>query len=486
MASGGHRQPFSSVVYAKLRAGATKFIPQGFQVLHYGLRKVILGEALKQAWNGTCFPNPVIVLSSNGTTWSMTLTGEGTTDLECIFGSVAYIFDTTPAVSINLTAGTDTAPQANFVYLTESGGTISINASTSGYPLTAHLRIGDFLLQSAASGQTHGEYLSHQHSEHLGSADGGAIVHHSEKLRELGATWFSGVAAANMVVSAPDAYLSVATGVVHQLHAHTFPALDMQTPTTFYVVNDPTTPFKPITSLDDITQDAAGNTINNKHFSLVLWGSMNANGAAQCYINLPGGTYSTAAKAARDAEKHTVFLIPTDFKGTGFLIVEYRVEGKTSGTWVQNDLIDLRGSPQPISPGGGPGITSHTDLANLTPGDGGHTDLLTRADAGGLKHVIKEIVNWDMDAGDGIGVAHGLTLADIRTVEIIIYDDAETVAFTMAGGSGSSAVGEPQAWVAGINATTITLRRLTGGRFDHTDFDATGGFVRGFLTIGHV
>ena len=331
----------------------------------------VLSNKLIEGWNGTCDPTPVITVTSDGVNWALTLTGTGTVDLACFFGGVEHTFDTTPAVSINLTAGLDTAPQANFIYLTESGGTVSINNDTSGYPATAHIRIADCLLQSVASGQTLAAYLVHQHSEHISTTDSGAIVHHSEKIRELGATWFSGVAPANLVVSNPDAYISVGAGVVHQLHSHVFPAINMQTPATVYVVNDPTTAFKPITTLDDITQDAADTpgTINNRHFSLVLWGSQNANDTGQLYINLPTGTYATAVKAAQDANKYTVSSIPSAFKGTGFLIAEYRVQGKDSGTWVQNDLIDFRGQVPSISPGGGPGITDHGDLAGLTDDD---------------------------------------------------------------------------------------------------------------------
>lgn len=350
-----------------------------------------LPTTLIAGWNGSLSPNPVIVVSSNGTQWTMTLTGTGTTDLECIFDSVEYTFDGTPAASINLTAGTDTAPQANYIYLTESGGTVSLNLSTSGFPAAeAIIFIAECTLQSAASGQTHGAYEVHQHSEHLADAFEGMIVHHSEKLRELGATWFSGVAAADLVISSPDAYISVSAGVVHQLHSHAFPAIDMQTPKTVYVVNDPTTAFKPITSLDDITQDALGGAIDGRHFSLVLWGSANANGEGQLFINLPTGTYTTAAKSARDAEKYAVYAIPSAFKGTSFEIAEYQVEGKNSGAWVQDAKVDLRGLVPSTSPGGGPGLTDHGDLAGLTDDDhtqyilktgGAMTGAFTQADA---------------------------------------------------------------------------------------------------------
>ena len=355
----------SEVELKTLRAEPTKAGLTG--IIQYLRRfNLDLTEQLNHGWNGSNLQEPEIVVSSDGAQWTLTLTGPGTSDLGCVFAGVEYTLDATPAVSVNLTAGTDEVPEVNFIFLTESGGTITLNSNTSGYPTTAHVRIADCILQSAASGATDGPYLNHQHSEHVNAGDGGMIIHHSEKLRELGATWNSGVAAANLVVSSPDAYISVASGTVHQLHEHNFPAIDMQNPTTVYVVNDPTTAFKPITTLDDITQDASSGGINNRHFSLVVWGSMNEGDTGKLFINLPTGTYPTAAASARDVEKYTVFSIPASFKGTGFLIAEYQVEGKNSGAWVQDALKDLRGLLPSASPGGGPGVTEHGDLAGLT------------------------------------------------------------------------------------------------------------------------
>ena len=122
-------------------------------------------KQLNHGWNGSNLQDPVTVVSSDGAQWTLTLTGPGTSDLGCLFDGVEFTLDATPAVSVNLTAGTDTVPQANFIYLTESGGTITLNNSTSSYPSTAHIRVADCMLQSAASGATDGPYLDHQHSE---------------------------------------------------------------------------------------------------------------------------------------------------------------------------------------------------------------------------------------------------------------------------------------------------------------------------------
>lgn len=380
MAAGGHRQPFSSAVFAKLRTAATKFIPQGFAVRHSGDPQVILSNALLRGWGGTLDPNPVVTLTSNGSVWTLTLTGTGTVNLRCNFEGVEHIFDTTPAASINLTEGTDTAPKRNFVYLTESGGVVTLNANTTGFPVdTAQIHIAEAFLQSAASGQAQGPRQSQQWSDHIDDGFSGGLDHVREKVRHLGASWESGVAPGDMVVSAPDAYLSVGSGVVYQLHMHDFPALDMQSGDVFFVVNDPTTPNKAITSLDDITQLADGGAINNRHFPLVMWASQNINDTGQVYINLPTGSYATAAKAELDANKYAVFSIPTAYSGTAFLVAEYFVQGKDSGTWVQSKKVSLR-EPGAFSPGGAAAITTHTDMDGLTSGDAGHTQFPLRTE----------------------------------------------------------------------------------------------------------
>ena len=341
----------------------------------------LLSNKLKRGWSGTLDPTPVITLVSDGVNWTLTLTGTGTVDLACIFAGVEHTFDATPAASINLTTGTDIAPKRNFVYLTESGGTVTLNANTTGFPTaTAHIHIAEAFLQSVASGQTEGPRQSQQWSDHIDDGFSGGLDHVREKARHLGASWESGVAPGDMVVSAPDAYLSVGSGIVYQLHMHNFPALNMQSGDVFFVVNDPTTPNKPITSLDDITQLADSGAINNRHFPLVMWASQNANDTGQVYINLPTGSYATAAKAALDANKYAVFSIPTAYSGTAFLVAEYFVQGKDSGTWVQSSKKSLR-EPGAFSPGGAAAITTHTDLDGLTTGDAGHTQLHTDAKA---------------------------------------------------------------------------------------------------------
>jgi hypothetical protein len=95
-----------------------------------------------------------------------------------------------------------------------------------------------------------------------------------------------------------------------------------------------------------------------------------------------------------------------------------------------------------------------------------------------------EIGDWNMDSTASIGVAHGLTLANIRAISALLRDDANTTYYAMpwmnvAPGASSSADG------ISVGATNVNLDRTTGGFFDNTNFDATT-FNRGWITVSYV
>lgn len=283
------------------------------------------------------------------------LEASGGGDLTIAFESVWHTLDCTPVAEVSLTLGTDTAPQLNYVYVTETNEVLSLEASTIGWPSTAHAPVVTVLVQSAASVAVDGALKVHAWTDHISkSGENGHLAHINKKLRSLHATWSTGCAPADMSVSDPDAYLSINTGTVFQLHDHTMPALDMATGDPLYLVNDPTTPYKRVTTLDDVTQDAAGAAINNKYMVLVLWGVVNEDEAdCKLMLNLPDGVYVTEASALADDDGTAIYTIPSDFIGVGFLIASYVVKAKDSGAWSQSGKTDLRGLLPATSAGSG-------------------------------------------------------------------------------------------------------------------------------------
>lgn len=106
-----------------------------------------------------------------------------------------------------------------------------------------------------------------------------------------------------------------------------------------------------------------------------------------------------------------------------------------------------------------------------------------RTQNSGPYYLTKEIdvVDWNMDTDASKAVNHGLSdTTKIRRIDGVIFDDSG-VPYPLYQFSTSVNAG-----VNNITSTVINLARLTGGTFDSTSFDSTGGFVRAKLTIEYI
>jgi len=107
-----------------------------------------------------------------------------------------------------------------------------------------------------------------------------------------------------------------------------------------------------------------------------------------------------------------------------------------------------------------------TDLANMVSGD----SIV-------LRKKVLQIGDWDMDATGIISVAHGLTLANIRSISALIRNDANTAYFPIEYATLGVSGGAVSA-----QTSDIFLLRTSSGTFDTTDFNATS-YNRGWITI---
>jgi len=101
-----------------------------------------------------------------------------------------------------------------------------------------------------------------------------------------------------------------------------------------------------------------------------------------------------------------------------------------------------------------------------------------------IKTKIIDIGDWNMDSTNSVTIAHGLTLANIRSVSAIIRDDADTFSVPLTPGNIISGT-EVDIWISTINSTTIALLRRAGSSFDGPSFDSTS-YNRGWVTITYV
>ena len=293
---------------------------------------------------------PTVAVSSNGTVAQLSIEKTGGGDLRLLFGTGLYVWDTSPAATVALTPGTDTAPQMNFVYFLESTKTLTV--STSDWPTGEYFPIATVFCQSAANVQTDGVYKFHAWIDHMSSSNGqGHLSHLNHWIRHQPATWLDGVALTPTITinGALEDNVDVATtiGELLQLHHHEYPAFDTSTGSHLHIINKSGAAYDQITDLNAADEDDAGNAIgNNDWTNIVIWGVVNET-AADCklMVNLPSGFHASAATAVADLAAYSNYTIPDEYRGVGFLIARLTLKYSTgsAGTWTLEENLDLRG-----------------------------------------------------------------------------------------------------------------------------------------------
>jgi hypothetical protein len=312
-------------------------------------------------FNGSFMEQIVVSYAEAAGVVTLSLTGVGVTDLTQCFSDGLTAYDTTPADTIALTVGSDTSMQENYIYIPQS--TKVLTKSTTAFPTAEHIKVAFLLVPSAARVSALGVVAFHVWGdESLDSDNQGHMSHITERQRRMGARWHSGVdgngTSDYLTLGAGTVDFKSTSGVVYQMHAHVFAAVDTSVADTVLVKNWSGDAYHDITDLYDITVDSDGNAIgNNKWFNLVFWGVNNQDGTYQpIMVNLPGGAYNTQSGAEGDDDGFDDFSIPNIFStisSTGFLIARMTLQMKTGGgTWGFASIVDLRGY-SPITAKGG-------------------------------------------------------------------------------------------------------------------------------------
>jgi hypothetical protein len=321
-------------------------------------------------FNGTFQETFDALVTSDGVDITMSLEQSGGGDLTMQFSDGYTTLDTTPAATITLNEGTDAVPVSNYVYILQSTGLLT--KDPSGFPDAEHIKVAYFLVPSAGFVQSNGCYINQNWNDHLtGTTNQGHLAHIAEKVRRGGSSWFSGVAAngataSYFTISAGVTDWLSTSGVVYQMHAQTFPAVDTSASSLLLVKNWSGDSWHDVTNLFDITADSTGTTItNNRYFNLVFWGVQNKTGEfTTVVVNLPSGSYSTQSDAENDVDGFTDFSIPREFEidsSVGFLIASTTFQ--MGATWAHIGTTDLRGKSP--SNAAGAGVNDHGGLGGL-------------------------------------------------------------------------------------------------------------------------
>lgn len=305
-------------------------------------------------YNGAILEDHTLTVTSDGAIVTLSLEKSGGGDLNLFFDGALTLFSSSPAATIALSAGSDTSPQINYVYIPKSTGVLTV--STVAFDNTEQIaHIATVLVQSATGVQADGCYKCHAWTDHLtDSLDRGHLEHVNEWIRKRPAGWESGVDL-TPTVGVLTFDIATAAGQVFQLHRHAFPAFDTSVASDIYIVNDSVTTFKKVGNLVGELTDSLGASMSNRDFSLVIWGVQSEDSAdCKLYCNLPSGSYAIASQALEDPSKFTDFTIPPDFVGSGFLIARLVMSHSpaSGGTWTLTQNEDLRGQVPQTGAGG--------------------------------------------------------------------------------------------------------------------------------------
>lgn len=383
-----------------------------------------------------CVIEPIdFTVTSDGATVTGNLEKDGGGDITIRYSDGMYVHDCTPQDTVTLTAGTDAAPQKQYVYMPKSTKTITV--STSDWPTTEHWKIAEVVLRSAATTQTDGALVNRNWNDHMaGTNNIGHMVHLGARLRKEPAVWDSGVSPNLTIVSGSDPddlYVSTTEGKVWQAHRQAFPAQNMQTGDDIHIVNHPTTPFVTVTNLNTQLTDAEGASLSGRHYSIVVWGIQNRTGeTSHLMCNLPTGSYTSSALAISDLSQYSVYSIPNEYTGVGFLIARFTLQHSVAagGTWTLTDTEDLRGLTPSTSAGGGTSGSGATTFLALTDTPLSYSGQANKVLAVNSAENAVELITLGAGTGDVVGPSGATDNAIARynsTTGKLIQDSAVVI-----------------------------------------------------------
>ena len=282
-----------------------------------------------------------IVNESAGNTVILNTAGKG--NITYIFGQKEFILNCTTGsgvggrARIELTLGTDQAPQINWIHIIRSGTEAILNKTLvepdDEFAMVCHLLVPSYARASARC-----TYNSRRWSDVKEVNGRGAIANILFKQRNP-ISHISGGGANITINSGTSPYsidITVDPAVFREIFKQYSDGLQLSVDGA-YVVNDPVEKYKLITNGNQITVDSQGNSLNNKFFRLVFMIALNTACKTQLLITLPNGSYGNALDAFRDSSDLSVTSLPEGFT-SAYLICAgvFKIQG---GTIITNEAL---------------------------------------------------------------------------------------------------------------------------------------------------
>jgi len=396
-------------------------------------------------FDGCVFEKADTTVYESGGNIYMDVEKNGGGDLPVQNSGTTYLLDCTTGAGVGgkarvqLTAGTDTAPQENYIIVNVGGGgpPLELQAQTSFPDLTAVSQGAAFVaytsVWSAAKTATDGALRHQRTTDAVQNNLRGRMAFIGERIRAFGASWLNGANPTATITTnsgVPDNVdFASAGGKIYQMHQQTWPSLSVAVDG-IYIMNKNGAEWTKVTDLNAALELADGTAITNgNRYNLMFFGVINkTTGECKLCVNLAVDTYANDTNAYNDSDSTAVVSVPASVNTVAFLLARVPLKYSTvsGGTWEfigtllsRPDVIDLRGNPIGVS------------------GSAAGGAAVTFSDA--LFHVYD---NLDVTKELSFQVA-GITTGNIRIVTV--RDADGTMAFTediLGSGLNSTKVGD--------------------------------------------
>lgn len=270
-------------------------------------------------------------------------------------------FHTYSSSTVNVTAGTASAPAKRYIYILQSGKDTLVEGAA--WPATEHIKVAEVIVQTAALVASDGPLANRNWNDHAqgGSNDTppsqGHHPHAWERLRWEHAAYMSGGALTWAGSGTGALNFAITAAVIFQMHPHTTDAFDTTTPAEFLVPNQHANNggnYDASADVEALVNDSEDVSLTNRYYNIVIWGSVSSGSEQErIFVNLPTGSYNKSSDAIADVGGFDVFDIPTDFRGYAYLIQRVTIRNQTDSTFTIVKETDLRGTVPSIQAGGG-------------------------------------------------------------------------------------------------------------------------------------
>lgn len=300
-------------------------------------------------------------ITSNGTTVTASVQAEGGGDIRYVTLNGYATLDCTPPATVALSAGSDTAPTENWIYIDIADGILK--SSTSGFPSTPHVPLEKRLIPSASFVLIYGTYPGNNFSDHVYTdGDNGHLTHINQNFRSRPPQYLSGASVTISGSGTNNCTVAVASGSILMTHMRT--TQSFTNGSNLMVANDQTTPYLLLSNLYNLNTDTTGATLTGRWAAHFIWyGHAQESSGAKLFINKPSGTYLDPDVARADSEGYFNTAVPPAFRGCAIGLRRVIARRSAAGTIEINYKTsdDWRGKPLSSVAGSG-GTTSFSSV----------------------------------------------------------------------------------------------------------------------------